>query len=41
LFTDKQRVAINDTTLRHIILEITDITEDELAGNPFFYLERM
>ena len=38
LFTEKQVDALYDTTLRDIILEITDIDEEELAENPFFFL---
>ena len=38
LFTEEQVNALYDTTLRDIILEITDIDEEELAENPFFFL---
>ncbi|XP_067938007.1 dual oxidase 2-like [Watersipora subatra] len=38
LFKDFQREAILKTTLRDIILEITEIDDSELAENPFFYL---
>lgn len=38
LFTPDQVDKLHETTLRDIILEISAIEDDELAGNPFFHL---